>query len=302
MALLQDYNKLFEHTNNIKKIYVNNSIVWPTFVSSAPPGPDYTEPFYVENITNANETLTISRSGGSSAPALTIQYSSDRTNWSNLGSTTSTLTKTLTPGQKIYLRCNTNHWSSGSNYYNRIYNISKVGGNIMSLLYGSNFTGNEKRFPTTDTYIFNYIFGGTPTNKNTILLSANELLLPATTLTDYCYSYMFRYCTVLASAPELPATTLKNSCYASMFQECSLTETPLLPAKILVNRCYFSMFLNCSKLNKVTCLATSNINVSNSTYKFVNGASAAGTFIKAKGVTWPSGQNGIPSGWTVTEV
>lgn len=37
MALLQDYNKLFEHTDNIKKIYVNNSVVWPAEINKIDP-------------------------------------------------------------------------------------------------------------------------------------------------------------------------------------------------------------------------------------------------------------------------
>lgn len=37
MALLQDYNKLFEYTDNIKKIYVNNSVVWPAVINKINP-------------------------------------------------------------------------------------------------------------------------------------------------------------------------------------------------------------------------------------------------------------------------
>ena len=39
-------------------------------------------------------------------------------------------------------------------------------------------------------------------------------------MANYCYSYMFRGCTSLTTAPSLPATTLANYCYSSMFQGC----------------------------------------------------------------------------------
>ena len=347
MALLQDYNKLFEYTDNIKKIYLNNSIVWPTGISSTPPGPDYTEPFYVENISNENETLSIVKSD-SSAPTLEIEYSTDKATWNTFGTTSTTaLTRTLAPGEKVYLRCSTNAWwkmwSSNS-----ILGISKVGGNIMSLLYGSNFTGQERSFPSNSRFNFGEIF------NDYILISASELLLPATTLADGCYCYMFDgcislitapalpattlaqscygsmfwgctalrtapelpattlangcysgmfgFCTALTTAPELPATTLANNCYSEMFTGCtSLTTAPALPATTLTQNCYSQMFQRCTLLNNVTCLATSGIDTNYSTFHWLNNVSATGTFTKAAGVTWSTGVNGIPEGWTVVE-
>ena len=87
---------------------------------------------------------------------------------------------------------------------------------------------------------------------------------------------MFQKCTSLVTAPELPATTLANYCYESMFQ-------------------------GCTNLSSITCLAT-NILASNCTYKWVDGIAASGTFTKASSMTsWGTGNNGIPSGWTVED-
>ena len=69
MPLIQDYNKLFEHTDNIKKVILNGNVVWPTEKPAS--GPDYTEPFYVENITNENETLSIVKSDDDAMAAAT---------------------------------------------------------------------------------------------------------------------------------------------------------------------------------------------------------------------------------------
>jgi len=275
-----------------------NRIIWQKG-SSPSPSPDYTEPFYVENITNENETLSIVKSR-SSAPTLAIEYSTDKSNWQTLGTTSTTaLSMTVAPGERTYLRCNTSRWGdNNNNYYNRIQGVSKVGGNIMSLLYGSNFTGQETSFPSGSTYPYKWLF-----YENTSLVEASELLLPATTLADECYASMFRSCSALTSAPELPATTLAQSCYSSMFGGCtSLTSAPALPATTLVDRCYSWMFGGCTSLSSGTCLATSGINTNNSTVNWLNSVSSTGTFTKAAGSTWPEGASGIPSGWTVVEV
>ena len=67
--------------------------------------------------------------------------------------------------------------------------------------------------------------------------------------TNYCFSYLFKWCTALKTPPELPATTLSEWCYSYMFQNCSwLTITPELPATTLAESCYGGMFYNCASL------------------------------------------------------
>ena len=78
---------------------------------------------------------------------------------------------------------------------------------------------------------------------------AIELVLPATTLTNYCYFGMFNHCSGLTVASELPAETLKPYCYKAMYQNCDgLTIAPELPATTLSTSCYESMFENCDGL------------------------------------------------------
>ena len=125
--------------------------------------------------------------------------------------------------------------------------------------------------------------------------------LPATTLAISCYSNMFGECTSLVNAPALPATTLNDWCYSQMFSECrALVNAPDLPATTLVNYCYQSMFSNCSSLNNIKCLATS-INANGATTGWMYGVSEIGTFTKDPNATWSTGQDGIPTGWTVVD-
>ena len=143
-----------------------------------------------------------------------------------------------------------------------------VSGNIMSLLFGDNY---RRKVEISNSNAFNHLFRGSDK-----ITDAGNLLLPATTLAEYCYANMFYGCTNLTTAPELPATTLASSCY-------------------------FQMFCNCTKLNSVTCLAT-DISASYSLRYWLRYTASSGTFTKAAGVSWPTGYSGIPYGWTVVEV
>ena len=86
----------------------------------------------------------------------------------------------------------------------------------------------------------------------TQLTSAPDL--PAKTLADGCYSYMFSGCSKLETGPkELPAITLADDCYSHMFSGCSKLETgpKELPATTLAESCYMGMFRNCTNLKNV---------------------------------------------------
>ena len=108
-----------------------------------------------------------------------------------------------------------------------------------------------------------------------VLTSAPEL--PATTLADNCYYYMFWHCTNLTSAPVLPATTLAEGCYSYMFSDCTnLTSAPELPATTLAVHCYYSMFSGCTKLSTVTMLAPKS-EIETKTYCVLNWLYDAGT-------------------------
>ena len=197
----------------------------------------------------------------------------------------------------------------------------KVYGNIMSLVDEENFATAKT---LSATYTFRNLFNGNVylTDASGLLLPATELAsncyyqmfygctaltaapaLPATQLASYCYQQMFYNCSALTAAPELPATELASNCYYQMFRGCTaLTAAPELPAPTLVSNCYDQMFYGCSKLATVTCLATSGMNMSKSTSSWLDGAGSqvdgTKTFNAVSTANWPSGANGIPTGWT----
>jgi hypothetical protein len=119
-------------------------------------------------------------------------------------------------------------------------------GNVMSLLYGDGFKGKTT---IENDYAFACLFRDYDGEKACKMVNAKNLSLPAETLTDSCYYYMFSDCASLTAAPELPATTLAESCYSYMFEACtSLTAAPELPAATLANYCYQYMFFDCTSM------------------------------------------------------
>ena len=120
-------------------------------------------------------------------------------------------------------------------------------GNIMSLLFGDNFI-NQTTIGGIAT--FTNLFEDNDEEKFCNIVNAKDLILPAITLTEECYQFMFRDCTLLETAPALPATTLADGCYDGMFEGCvALTKAPAsLPATTLADGCYEGMFRGCTSL------------------------------------------------------
>ena len=170
----------------------------------------------------------------------TVEYCVDGNgNWKTLASNTNS--ESINKGQTLSFRGNLTPSSSGVGRFT----ISKscdLTGNCNSLLFGNNAKTNNSLSGKDNA--FYQLFYNCTTIKN---VSSN--FLPATTLADSCYDYMFCACSSLTTAPELPATKLTNYCYYLMFQGCSkLTTAPALPATTLAQGCYQNMFKDCSSL------------------------------------------------------
>jgi len=177
-------------------------------------------------------------------------------------------------------------------------NNVELSGNIMSLV-------DEENFATATSMEEDASFAGLFAG-NTCGINASGLLLPATTLSENCYSRLFAGCSQMDGGPaELPALTLAPGCYSNMFNGCNMiswAETLELPATELVDRCYANMFDGCGNLEALICLATT-ITGSGCTTDWLNGVKQYGTFTRAKGAScWDKlDYDGIPNNWTVNE-
>ena len=294
----------------VKEVYMGTKLIWPTGTF------DYaTEYFTIESLEDNNQ-IGITRLDRPS-----IEISTDKRTWTTVTPNAApTYFITLNAGEKVYIKGSNNayydiSWST-QGYFTSTGKFN-VSGNIMSLLYADDFQ-NKTTLSSSDT--FSYLFYHVDK-----LLSAEHLVLPATTLTNNCYGNMFDGCSSLTTAPELPATTLAVSCYAYMFYGCSslttapelpattidincyaymfygcssLTTAPDLPATTLVNNCYKSMFAYCSSLNYIKIFAT-DISSSDCLTGWVTNVASYGTFVKDANVEIPFGYDGIPDGWNV---
>ncbi len=173
-----------------------------------------------------------------------IEYSKNNGDWIPITSSDGNTIISVQTGDSIRFRGNNSTYRFNSfNDKRGILTTAgfNVSGNIMSLIYGDNFVGQTI---LTDLETFYPLF-----NRCSGLVSSENLILPATTLSDYCYSSMFSGCINLTSAPVLSTTTLSVGCYSGMFEFCtSLTTAPELPATTLAEECYYGMFEYCTNL------------------------------------------------------
>ena len=162
--------------------------------------------------------------------------------------------------------------------------LFNIRGNIMSLIGGDDF---DNLLSLNDSFTFSQLF-----SSNRGLIDASQLILPATTLADFCYNSMFSSCTSLTTAPALPATTLARGCYSSMFGECtSLTTAPTLPATTLADYCYDSMFFECTSLTTAPTLPATTL-VSNCYSSMFNGCTSLVTAPEILATTVAEGADG----------
>jgi hypothetical protein len=213
---------------------------------------------------------------------------------------------------------------------------SYVYGNVMSMV---NDAGDFATDVTLADYAMPRLFSGNYSASNHIAFLADKpLMLPATTISIYCYCGMFAHCQDLTVLPSgfLPATVMQENCYALMFDQCSglttlpddllpatmlakecyldmfqdcngLTHAPILRATTLVDYCYDSMFSGCNKLSEVTCLAT-NISASYCLFDWLYSAGSKVSGPKTlyvdpsmttKGTGSGDGQWNLSDGWTL---
>lgn len=287
------FTNVYLGSNELSGVYVGGNKIWPE--TTPPPSPTGYSDQYLTFLVEESGTFRFS---GSS-----VQYSLDSgTTWVPLANNTAT--PTLQSGDKIMWKATiTPSLSTGIGTFGYQSNAFSVEGNPMSLLYGDNFVGVTDLTGKKGAFIelFRNASG---------LTSAWNMSIPSTNIPQQACFAMFQNCVNMTLPPAiLPATSLGYDCYAKMFQGCtSLRSAPELPAETLGSQSYRMMFYLCSSLNYVKCLAKNIYETSQYGQKLYNnedwlyGVAATGTFVKAATMTeWPTGQTGIPSGWTVED-
>ena len=268
-------NNIYYNDHAIKKVYgCEGRLVWSGDTPSPTPH-DYSQDYLTFT---AKEKVYFGYHFVDVTTPLWFSINSGAT-WYKLDNDNIYHTPILNPGDKIMWRGTLSpDQGVGQDYgigrfipYNED-NVSGKGrftaeGNVMSLMYYDDYEG--KTSLSGQSYALYRLFSG-----NTELENAENLVLPATTLSTLCYAGMFTGCKSLTSAPTLPAPVLEVGCYQNMFH-------------------------NCINLNRVKCLAT-DISAYGCTNYWLDNVPQTGTFVKASSMNnWTSGSSGIPSGWTV---
>ena len=253
-------------TPNVSYIMVGN------VTSIVPEQRKYEEDYFTIASLEDDNTISINRStGGGEVPSRTFSVSiDDGESWTDvtvpfeegeysLG--------TINSGEKMLIKQSDGAFSRDSGSYCN-FSATKnfnVEGNIMSLLYGDNFSGQ------TNLSSFAFVFGGLFSGCTT-LISAQNLRLPATTLCNDCYNSMFQGCSALTTVmSSLPAITLTEGCYRSMFDKCSsLTNGPVIHASNVPQNALRSMFCDCASLTTAPAISANTISYSGCTYMFCN--------------------------------
>ena len=302
---------------DVNKIRINGEVVWQKV---EPIEPDY---LYIENVDESDCELSSTTYTSKTLPppdkyTNKVEFSTDKKTWTTWNFDTAN-TLTIPIGGKVYLRNNSgvfNYYGTDGYYYvTSIHTTMKcnVGGNLNTLL---NY--NEEILDISDKRsCFRRLFIGAK------IVDASKLVMPATTLSQYCYAdffsgnssliappelpavnladscyYNFFYeCSSLTTSPSLPATTLAEGCYESMYERCyKLTTGPILPASTLVPNSYKWMFNSCKKLSSVTIYA--NTIADDALYNWLNGVPSSGTLYNYGVLPLPEKTpSGVPNGW-----
>ena len=268
---------------------------------------DYNYPWeneYMQFDVLTDGTIIWKQTGNNTNGIKTISYSKDNgTTWTDITATSEGAEINVVTGDKVLFKGNNTRYAWDKNNYSNFSGtaIFEAKGNIMSLLYGDNFIG-QTILP--DALALSQLF------NSSNIVSAEYLIMPATTITDDCYRATFAHCQLLTKSPKiLPATTLEYECYWYMFQDCPLMTThPELPAETLVSSCYRGMFAQCPSLTTIKCLAKEPL-TSNNVGSFIENGdwhypTSGSIFYKHPDAEWPTpgfsnGYAGIPKNWII---
>lgn len=254
------------------EFYYYNEDIWTKYTADGIPDgwSDYlAKPLCFENTDSNEAIIKLNQIGSSISPVYSI--SRDDNTWESYTiGTNIQLNSTL--GNKVYFKGSKGTGTS-SNYIKFVTSTStstaiKASGNANSMLSDS--------------------------------LYAYSKISDLTSYGNYCLYCLFKDCHI-TTAPVLPAMTLTQYCYCGLFSGCTkLTVGPILPAKVLANSCYLNMYSGCASLNEIHCDATSIPNNDCVNWYSIAMLPSSGKLYCADLNIWPTDiANATPIGWDV---
>lgn len=205
-----------------------------------------------------------------------VKYSTDGSNWTDIGANSLGTISSLSAGTKVYFKGTNATYEDASGDDSKI-SCDKscyIYGNFMSLVYGDSFASATT---LTGSNTFSNLFDD---NDNIRNHPYKDMVLPATTLTNFCYYGMFRKCDGLGRSPIMAKVSVSPDRFAE--------------------KCYAEMFHSCSGLYYVTCYST----ITDAQYyeSWLNAVQPFGVFVtdEAAWNGYTESDSGVPENWTIT--
>lgn len=275
--MLVSGQSIYIGSSAITAVYQGADLIWPT---TPPP----TEPDWLTMTILSGGTIYLNH-GGNTARYAEIEYKINNDVWKTISSHAIRNYFNVETGDIVKLRAIGNYTDEGYQNYSIYYGwfdnagdfreysnnfsgstaVFDISGSLLSMEYGSGFTGQtESTIPGSG---YRALFTGTKVH------SAENMILPLSGTGTAKFMSLFENCEFLITAPTISDAAFRMGCD--------------------------SMFRGCSSLNYVKCLAKGGPNYS---IYWLSGVAATGTFVKDTNATWASGGHGIPDNWTIINV
>lgn len=227
-------------------------------------GTIYLDPYYIDYLcftdaSGSSNTLTLTKTDGGRTPVITLEYSTDKVNWTTWTESNNVRTYTIPANGKVYLRgVNPNgicYNRSNRHTFSSTKNV-RASGNIMTIA-----DGVGRRTDITRPF-FSSLF-----MDMTTLLTAPNFPSGGMKIGDSSITRMFSGCTNLTNAPSITISSMTNGwCCARMFTNCSsLTDVSNihLNSTNIPQESLLGMFDGCSSLTTPPTITSSALTIAN---------------------------------------
>ena len=239
-------------------------------------GTIYLDPYYIDYLcftdaSGSSNTLTLTKNDQEgNTPTVTLEYSTDKVNWTTWTETNNVRTYTIPANGKVYLRgVNPNgicYNGRNCHTFSSTNNV-RASGNIMTIA-----DGIGRRTEITRPFFARLFY------QMTTLLTAPNFPSEGMSLGDSSIAGMFNGCSSLTTAPSLTVNSLSSGwCCQLMFNECtSLTDASSihLNATNIPSSAYMQMFNGCTSLATSPSLTISSMSGTNVCNAMFNGCTS----------------------------
>lgn len=265
-------DRIYYRENQYKKVYRGNSLDWAVMNT------DY---FYVENLYNGLNTITLKKNGTPTRGS-TLEWSGDLVTWTTVvyDANNEFLIGLPNLNQKVYFRSTDALNNDGNNYYNiTASNNFSAGGDMRTLINYTNSTLNSvpaqcfrnflrdastlvdiSNLDVSKLTIVNTCSFTALLTNCTNLVDASSLIFNVDNAANSAFSYMFENCSSLVYTPRFNSTgmTIGTETFRGTFRNTAITTAPTIIVSNFVTGStnnFRDCFYGCSNLTDISGIA-----------------------------------------------